>query len=304
MSKILILEHKTSSEDIGPGSMYWRKLTLDAQISNYLVGARAMGFDPHAVLYDVLRKPALRPLEANSRRKEPESPESYRDRILADIADRPDYYYQRGVVVRLEDEERDAAFDTWQTAEQIRLSRNESRWPRNVDACTQYNRICDYWPICSGETSADDRMLYEPGEPHRELDGKHHLPMLTSSSTRAYRACARRYYYAYELGIRARHQANALSFGKRIHSALEAWLKSDRSLDAALMAMQSAIYDHEAAKAEAMIRGYHARWAGDALEAVAVEQEFQADLINPATGAKSRSFVRAGRIDAIVRQDV
>lgn len=301
--KTLVCEHKTSSEDIGLGSAYWRKLTLDAQISNYLVGARALGFEPDGVLYDVLRKPAIRPYEVSAKRSKPESPEEYRDRCVATIAEKPEHYYQRGVVVRLEEEERDAAFDTWQTAEMIRLAHNANRWPRNVDSCSMYNRMCEYWEVCSGETDINDRLRYEVGEPHRELEGKHHLPMLTSSSSRTFRACARRYYYAYELGVKPRQQAGALYFGKTIHRGLEAWLKSKCDLDAALEAMRSGIYDHDAAKAEAMMRGYHARWADEPLDVLAVEAEFHADLVNPETGGKSRTFVRAGRIDAIVRRN-
>jgi hypothetical protein len=301
--KLYVQEHKTSSEDIGLGSVYWRKLTLDAQISNYIVGARSLGFEPDGVLYDVLRKPALRPYEVNSKRRFPESPEEYRDRILEDIAKRPEYYYQRGVVVRLEDEERDAAFDMWQTADLLRLSRNSNRWPRNVDACSQYNRMCDYWEVCSGESSIQDPAAYEIGEPHRELETKHHLPVITSSSMRTFRACARRYYYAYELGAKARKEAGALYFGKRIHTALEAWLIAGRDLEAALATIRVGVYDHDAGKAEAMIIGYHNRWSTEPLEVVAVEKEFVCDLVNPETGAKSRTFARAGRIDAIVKFD-
>jgi hypothetical protein len=301
---IYVLEHKTSSEDIGVGSIYWQKLTLDAQISNYMIGARALGHEPRGVLYDVLRKPALRPYEANSKRPAPETPEAYRDRILADIAERPDYYYQRGLVVRLDEEERDAAFDTWQTAEQIRLSRNSGRWPRNVDACSMYNRLCDYWPVCSGEVAISD-MRYEQTETHPELDGKHHLPLLTSSSARTYRSCARKYQFAYDLGIRPRVAASALSFGKRIHAGLETWLTSGLDVDAALSAMKLAPYDNDCAKAEAMVRGYDARWRNEPFDVVEVEKEFTAPLVNPETGGTSRTFLRAGRIDALVRrQDV
>lgn len=301
--KLLVMEHKTSSEDIGLGSMYWRKLTLDAQISNYLVGARALGHEPDGVLYDVLRKPALRPLEANSKRAKPETPEEYRDRCVASIVEKPDHYFQRGVVVRLESEETDAAFDTWQTAEQIRLSRNTNRWPRNVDACSQYNRLCDYWAVCSGETVVTDRTRYEESGAHPELGAKHHLPLITSSSARAYRSCARKYLYSYELGIRARETVGPRWFGKLIHSGLEAWLRGGMDLDAALAAMRVGEYTHDSAKAEAMIRGYHARWSDEPLHVIEVEKEFVTELRNPETGAASRTFARAGKIDAIVGKE-
>jgi hypothetical protein len=302
VAKTLIMEHKTTSEDCGLGSTYWRRLTLDSQIPAYYAGARALGFEPDGILFDVLRKPALRPYDVSAKRSEPESPESYRDRCLADIAERPEYYYQRGLLVRLEKEEADAAADAWQTAEQIRLSRRTERWPRNTDSCSQYNRMCSYWEACSGEASIDDLLLYERGEPHRELEGKHHLPMLTVSSARSYRACPRRYYYSYELGVRSRKEAPALSFGKMVHRALDTWLSSGCDLERAVEALRvDVVYDHATAKAEAMIRGYHERWRDAGLDVLGVEKEFRTDLINPDTGAKSRTFVRAGRIDALVR---
>lgn len=300
--KTYVIEHKSSSEDIGLGSTYWKKLTLDAQISNYLVGARSLGYEPDGVLYDVLRKPALRPYEVNTKRAVPESPQEYRDRMLAAIAEKPEHYYQRGVVVRLEEEERDAAFDAWQTAEQIRLSRKSGRWPRNVDSCSQYNRMCDYWEVCSGETGIDDRVRYQVTAPHPELETKHHLPLLTSSSTRAFRACARRYYYAYNRCVRPRAKANALTFGNMIHAGLEAWMKSACDLDAALAAMRTQTYDYDSAKAEAMLRGYDSRWRDEPLDVLAVEQEFVTDLTNPETGSKSRTFLRAGKLDGVVRR--
>lgn len=58
---VYIVEHKTANADIGPGSPYWRKLTLDAQCSNYMVGARALGHDPKGVIYDVIRKIGIKP---------------------------------------------------------------------------------------------------------------------------------------------------------------------------------------------------------------------------------------------------
>jgi hypothetical protein len=300
----LIMEHKTSSEDIGLGSFYWQRLTLDSQVSKYFAGARAIGHDVDGCLYDVLGKPALRPLGVTKTRLEPETPVAYHDRCLAAIAEHPDRYYQRGVVVRLESEERDAAFDTWQTADQIRLSRNADRWPRNVDSCDLYHRPCDFFPICSG-VAAEDDARYEVMPPHVELDARAHLPLLTTSSCRCYRACPRQYQLTYVKGLRARAAAPTLAFGTRVHKALAAWLPA-HDLDAALAAMREdgaeSEFDFDGAKAEAMIRGYHARWSGDALEVVAIEREFVAPLVNPTTGAASRTFCLAGKLDAIVRR--
>lgn len=59
--RVVIVEHKTSGEDITTGSKYWQRLRMDGQISQYFAGARALGYEPTACLYDVLGKPRLEP---------------------------------------------------------------------------------------------------------------------------------------------------------------------------------------------------------------------------------------------------
>jgi hypothetical protein len=57
----------------------------------------------------------------------------------------------------------------------------------------------------------------------------------------------------------------------------------------------------ELARAEAMLRGYDARWGDEQYETLAVEAEFFTSLVNPETGAASRTWRLGGKIDAIVR---
>ena len=53
------------------------------------------------------------------------------------------------------------------------------------------------------------------------------------------------------------------------------------------------------AKEAAMIVGYHARWPAPT-GVIAVEKEWQMELVNPETGAASRTFRLGGRVDALV----
>jgi hypothetical protein len=53
--------------------------------------------------------------------------------------------------------------------------------------------------------------------------------------------------------------------------------------------------------ATAMMTAYATRYAADELEVVALEKNFEGPIVNPATGAASRSFVLAGKVDGIVR---
>lgn len=173
---VYIVEHKTSSEDIGPGSQYWERLRIDGQISTYFAGARALGYEPAGCLYDVIGKSRLSPLKATpedkrqytkdgrlyaKQRAEDETAEEYGLRLAEAICAEPDKYYRRGFVVRLEDEERDAAFDAWQTARLMREARAAGVYPRNVASCERYGRMCGYFPVCTRSSSLDDQTLYE-----------------------------------------------------------------------------------------------------------------------------------------------
>ena len=184
-SRVWLVEHKTSSEDVSSGSQYWARLRLDSQISTYFMGARALGYEVSGCLYDVVRKPAIRPYQATpiesrkytkdgrlyaAQRAEDETPEEYQVRLLEDIAGDPGKYFSRGEVVRLEEEEIDAAHDAWQFGRLIRESQLANRWPRNPDACVTYGRECEYWPICTKTASADDPTRYYVEEQvHSEL---------------------------------------------------------------------------------------------------------------------------------------
>lgn len=307
----VVVEHKTTSSDIGPGSSYWKRLTLDTQVSQYL-GAeeRAEG-----MLYDVIRKPGIKPYKATppearkytktgalyaAQREADETPEEFAVRLRADISEDPNRYYQRGVIVRLPEERREAARDTWLVAGSIRESMRLDAWPRNPSSCDAYGRTCDYWAVCAGETTIDDDARFRTAEtPHEELPGLvHRLPLLSNSAMSAYRACPRKYKYSYVERRRPIVTPHALTFGTLIHAGLEVWWSSV-DLGATLAAVQGAPDPFDVVRAEELLRGYHARWADEPIHVLAVEKSFVAPLLNPDTGAASRTFELAGKCDAI-----
>ena len=133
--RLAVLEYKTASEDIGPEGEYWMRLRCDPQISMYVLAARELGFDVSTVLYDVTRKPTIR-LRQN------ETPEQYGSRLLADIGERPDYYFARREVPRLEDDLAEFRLELWQQAGQLRDAQKANRWFKNVSRMT-----CGYCPF-------------------------------------------------------------------------------------------------------------------------------------------------------------
>jgi hypothetical protein len=54
---VYVLEHKTSSADTSPGSVYWERLALDSQVSIYVDGATMLGHEIAGCIYDVLKRP-------------------------------------------------------------------------------------------------------------------------------------------------------------------------------------------------------------------------------------------------------
>jgi hypothetical protein len=205
---VKLVEHKTTSEEIGPGSDYWKRLVIDPQISTYFAGGKAYGYEIAECIYDVIGKPGLRPsavpltdelgnkivLDANGERvrtkqgkwrqtgdaaegyvlqTRPETPDEFRERLTAHIAENPERYYQRDKVVRLEAEELDAAHDAWATARLIREAELANRWPRNPDACVRYGRTCSYFGVCTGTASLDDITLFRRTDNvHEELSSE------------------------------------------------------------------------------------------------------------------------------------
>lgn len=164
-----VLEHKTTSEDASAGSAYRARLTLDGQVSQYVEGARALGFDVAGVIYDVLVKPQLRPLGITKTRKTPESPDEYGARCAEAILTEPHRYFARVEVVRLEQDREDWQFDVWDLAEQMRNSARTGRAPRNPDACFRYGTPCAFWGVCTRETSLENSARFVRSGPTPEL---------------------------------------------------------------------------------------------------------------------------------------
>jgi len=175
-----IVEHKTTTLDISAGSNFWRKLSIDTQVSNYMLGT---GVD--TCLYDVLRTPTLRRLKATpvenrkykadgtlykKQREHDETADEYRMRVREAIAEDPDKYYRRGTIVRHEKEITEAQYDLFQQAQLIKESERTGRWPRNPETCFMYSTECAFFDVCSGVESLDNRVRFRKKKSiHEEL---------------------------------------------------------------------------------------------------------------------------------------
>ena len=157
-----LMEYKTTSRDFSPGADYWLRLHMDQQLSIYVLAARELGFEIDTILYDVTRRPALRPklatpkenrkYKANgdlyaNQRAEDETPEAFACRVAEDIQARPDHYFARIEIARLDQDLDDCAAELWQQQKALRAAQRAGYWYRNPGACFS-PWPCPYLPIC------------------------------------------------------------------------------------------------------------------------------------------------------------
>lgn len=151
--RIAVGENKTTTDDLSPGSDYWRRLQIDRQISGYILGARSLGFPASTVLYDAARLPGLKPkLIAKKNGGDGvrrEDMEQYGARIMESIAEKPDWYYRREEVPRLDAEIEHAIEEIADYHAMIQNARKRGRWPRNTDACRSLWGRCRYFGPCA-----------------------------------------------------------------------------------------------------------------------------------------------------------
>lgn len=119
----------------------------------------------------------------------------------------------------------------------------------------------------------------------------HHLPVLTTSSERAFRTCQRLYLYRYKYGYRAKERPHFFTFGTAVHSLLEAWYLG-RSQGVAELEWPS---DEDEARGLAMMDAYMRHRGSPELEGWTVLQT-EAEFAIGMSG-----FTLAGKIDMIVR---
>jgi hypothetical protein len=316
VKRTLIAEFKTTSQDISPGSPYWRRLDIDEQCSTYIGLSDYFKIEsPEGILYDVAKKPGIRPLKASAKKKA-ETPDEYEQRCLDEIAENPEAFYQRGYVVRINDELANAARDMWQTVMFIEFAKQTNSFPRNPGGCDKWGRICDFFDVCTGKASLDDKTRFTPPDP-----AKKRLPLasVSASSLANFRLCPRLYQYQSVLGYKLAQKPYALAFGIAWHRGLEVWWKTldlqlalaefDPLPEAKLAAMDPKdrpppIEPFDRAKLRAMLRGYDAQWREEPYDVLLVEEAFVAPLRNPDTGEIATKYEVRGRVDAVVQEVV
>jgi hypothetical protein len=190
--RLAVQEHKFLSEQIDDDSDLWRRLQIDQQITVYVMVARRIGHNVDTVLYDIIRKPTIKPtpvpvLDDNGMKivldKDGNRPMTARGqfyqtgnaekglvlqqremtadewgkKLLDDIGERPDFYYVRKEVPRLDDEIIEFQYELWDIQKTIRAAQNEQRWFKTVssDTCD----YCSFRALCLSKYNPSDPLL-------------------------------------------------------------------------------------------------------------------------------------------------
>lgn len=176
----VIYELKTTGESIDSGSDYWPRLRMDGQISLYVLERQLAGSPVNKILYDVVRKPAMKPLRATpeearkykadgslyaNQRERDETPQEWADRLYADIMERPEFYFQRREIVRLSADLAEYQREVWMVGKAINWARLNDFWPRTVTPFT-----C---PFCPYRGPCLENHEPQPGQGFRQVDNPH-----------------------------------------------------------------------------------------------------------------------------------
>lgn len=180
--RLAVIEHKLLGDDIGPESDLWRLMRMSHQVSGYVTACRDLGYEIDTVLYDVARKPTIKPtkvpilddlgakivlnesgtrvVNANKEwrqtgdkdkgytlQERAMTPDEWGEKLNDDIAKRPDFYFQRVEVPRLDDDLEEYKQELWDIQLTIRDAQKNDRHYRTVNknSCG----FCSYFNLCS-----------------------------------------------------------------------------------------------------------------------------------------------------------
>ena len=136
---------------------------------------------------------------------------------------------------------------------------------------------------------------------------------LTHSRMACAKSCMRKHQYRYDMGLIPDNDATALRIGSAIHYGIEQWCKgvdpekviADVFDKYAVkpISMNDDAFDIEKVTVQCLLSGYMWYYSNDEIEHIEVEKSFSLPLINPETGASSRTFTLDGKRDGVIRMN-
>lgn len=154
--KMLIQEHKTTSESLAVDSNYWKTIVLSPQAGLYYMVANQMDWDVEGIVYNVIRTPQIR-------RKKDEDVDSYMERIADDMIGNQESYFKRMQYNFTPEQVEEFQKDLVECWEIMEYGKRRGIAPRYTNNCKQGYFVCEYFDLCSGQSSVDGRKYYKGG---------------------------------------------------------------------------------------------------------------------------------------------
>lgn len=178
---LVVVDQKTTTSDISPGSWFWEKLQVTLQPGIYIWAARAHSYSVSHALWDAVKRPTM------ARRTEAIEPEYYKvnckggakgdlkagtgvpaetvpefaRRVRSTMLAEPSKWFQRAPVYRLDDELNACLEDVQQEVRRLLWAWDNNEFPRNTSSCWAFGRRCEYFEICAGAARPTDDTLYQ-----------------------------------------------------------------------------------------------------------------------------------------------
>jgi len=148
---VYLWDHKTGSKEIDPE---W--IQIDDQMSYYLWADAQDGIPASHLMYNLLRKPQIKP-------RQKETPREWGERLAQDIESRPDFYFQRAIVVKTAIDIEDIGRELWDIAHAIDCA----PIVRNPHNCTVFG--CAYRSLCRRDSMITRQAEFMEERVHAEL---------------------------------------------------------------------------------------------------------------------------------------
>lgn len=208
---VWIPDHKTTSRM--PDRNF---LKLSPQGDTYILALKEKGVEAKGIIWDYIRKPSIKMTQK-------ETPETYMERLIGDVASRPDFYFAQFQVQRWDSDIAATQADIWQCHKNLMTCHRDNIWPRYTCACNNNFGTCQFLTLCAEDNDLT-RQLFER-RTEREFDspeiGQSDKRRESNSSLNTFRACPRLYYWKYMENLEPIGRKEAIHTGKLMHEALD-----------------------------------------------------------------------------------
>lgn len=217
---IWILDHKSTSR-MPERDM----LKMSPQGDTYMIALKEKGIQAKGIIWDYIRKPTIKMTQK-------ETPETYKERLLADIDTRPEFYFTQFQIQRWDSDIEATQSDIWQCHKTLQTYISDKIFPRYTCACQGLYGMCNFVNLCSEDNEFNRKAFYVSttrGSDAPEF-GKTNKRRESNSSLNTFRKCPRLYYWQYMERLKPVQQNDALVTGTTIHDALDC-VYSKKSLE-------------------------------------------------------------------------